>query len=80
MKYNLGNFLNFKEIFGENIFLWLIPYSKSDNDNLKGYSFKINDDFYNDSFDKKEESKSYYTSNNSNSFESNNLDIEKSLI
>ena len=50
---------------------------------MKGYTYKINEEFLNDSSNKKEVSKSYYTSHN-NSYESNNVTIdfddEKSMI
>jgi hypothetical protein len=61
LKYNLGFYKNIKEIFGENFFLWWIPYSFSKNNALKGYSFEINDHYI---FKSKNESKSYYTSKN----------------
>lgn len=63
LKYNLGIFKNLQEVLGKNILLWWIPYSE-DND-LKGYAYEINDEFNYDYLNRKETSKNFYTSHNS---------------
>ena len=59
----MGFFKNLKEIFGQNIFLWWIPIYFSNNNNLKGYSFEINEDCCK-TLITNDESKSFHTSKN----------------
>lgn len=51
-KYNIGYLENFKQVFGNNIFLWLLPVRGTAEDG--GYFFQINE---NASFKPKENKK-----------------------
>lgn len=43
-KYNNGLFRNLQDVFGKNIFLWLLPFKS--HYQLEGYAFDINEEFY----------------------------------
>ena len=64
-KYNLGIFKNLQEVLGQNILLWMIPYTQYNQ--LNGYRYDINTEYNYDYFNKKEESMNFYTSQNSQS-------------
>jgi hypothetical protein len=66
LKYNLGIFRNLQEVLGNNILIWWIPYTN--NNELNGYRYDISGEFNFDYFNKREESRNFYTSQNSQSY------------